>query len=144
MSVFNLRHRRYFTLTHIPKGNLVLCINVFYGPSAFFSLPAAGLFSYSRLRGTQRARQNTRAHVWALADIRGTGSGGSKSHVPTGRRSEHVGPSRPLQTHVRVKRMSDGTRDIWHPECHQCRQTFLAWCWRSFSPTPTCQTCDQL
>ena len=28
----------------------------FFGPSSFFSLPAAGLFSYSRLRGTQGAR----------------------------------------------------------------------------------------
>ena len=28
----------------------------FFGPSAFFSLPVAGRFSCSRLRGTQRAR----------------------------------------------------------------------------------------
>ena len=28
----------------------------FIGPSAFFSLPVAGLFSCSRLRGTQGAR----------------------------------------------------------------------------------------
>ena len=30
----------------------------FFGPSAFFSLPAAGLFSCSRLRGKQGARPN--------------------------------------------------------------------------------------
>ena len=77
----------------------------FFGTFAFFSLPAAGLFSCSRLRGTQGARRNTTAQVWALADVRGTCSGGSKSQVPTRRHSEHVGPSRPLQTHVQVKRI---------------------------------------
>ena len=58
--------------------------------SAFFSLPAAGLFSFSRLRGMQGVRANTTAQVWALAEVRGTCSGGSKSHVTTGRHSEHV------------------------------------------------------
>ena len=85
----------------------------FFGPSAFFSFAAAGLFSCSGLRGTKGARRNTRAQVWALADIRGTCSGGSKSQVPTGRHSEHVGPSKPLQTHVRPKGMSDGSCDSW-------------------------------
>ena len=95
--------------------------------SAFFPLPAAGLCSGSGLRGTPRARWNTRAQVWAPADVRGTCSGGSKSHVPSGRHSEHVllGPSRPLQTHVQVKRMSDGPCHIWDLECHQCRQTLF-------------------
>ena len=99
----------------------------FFGPSAFFSLPAAGLFSCSRVRGTQEARRNTRVQVWALADIRGTCSGVSKPHVPTGRHSEHVGPSRPLQTHVQVQRMYNDSCDIWDLECHQCRQTLLTW-----------------
>ena len=49
-----------------------------------------------------------RAQVWALAEVRGTCSGGSKLHVLSGRYSEHVEPSRPLQTHVQVKRMSGG------------------------------------
>ena len=95
----------------------------YFGTLAFFALSALSLFSCSRPRG---ARQNTRAQVWALADVRCTCSGGSKSHVPTRRHSEHVGPSRPLQTRVQVKRMSDGSCDIWDLECHQCRQAFIA------------------
>ena len=65
--------------SHSTKGSLVLlCIKVFFCTSVFFSLPAAGLFSSSRLRGTQGARPNTTAQVWALAEVRGTCSGGSK------------------------------------------------------------------
>ena len=41
--------------------------------------------------------------VWALAEVHGTCSGDSKWQVPSGRDSEHVGPSRPLRTHVQVK-----------------------------------------
>ena len=47
----------------------------FLGQWDFFSLPAARLFSCSRLRGIQGARRNTRAQVRALADVRGTCSG---------------------------------------------------------------------
>ena len=76
------------------------------------------------------------AQVWALAEVRGTCSGGSKSHVPSGRHSEDVEPSRPLETHGQVKRMSDCsctssknvrrlTYGIWDLECRQCRQTLL-------------------
>ena len=46
------------------------------------------------------------ARVWALAEIRGTWYGGSKSQVTTERHSEHVEPSRPMQTHVQDKKMS--------------------------------------
>ena len=97
----------------------------FFGTSAFLSLSAAGLFSCSRLRGTQGARPDTTAQVWALAEIHGTCSGGSKWQVPTGSDSEHVEPSRSMQTHVQVKRMSDGSCDTWGLECRQCRQTLL-------------------
>ena len=83
---------------------------VFWHIGIFFS-SGRGSFSCSRLRGTQRARRNTRARVWALADFRGTCSGGSKSQVPTGRHSEHVGPSRPLQTHVQLKNVR---RLMWY------------------------------
>ena len=41
--------------------------------------------------------------VWALAEVRGTCSGGSKSHVYSGRDSEHVEPSRSLQTRTGLK-----------------------------------------
>ena len=110
-----------------PEGEccILLCINVFFCTTAFFPLPAAGLFSCSRLRGTPGARSNTTAQVWALAEIRGTCAGGSKSQVTTGRHSEHEEPTRPMQTHVQVKKMSDGSFDIYDLECRQCRQTFL-------------------
>ena len=98
----------------------------FFGTFAFFSLPAAGLFSCSRLRGTQGARRNTTAQVWALADVRGTCSGGPKSQVPRGRLSEHVGPSRPLQPTYRLKKCpTTHSCDIWDLKCHQCCQTLL-------------------
>ena len=77
---------------------------VFFSHRHFFSLPAAGRFSCSRLWGTQRARQNTTARIWALTEVRGTCSGGSKSQVTTGRHSEHIEPSRPMRTHVQVKK----------------------------------------
>ena len=80
-----------------------------FGTSAFVFLPAAGLFSCSRLRGPQGARPDTTAQVWALAEVRGMCSGGSKWQVPTGSDSEHVEPSRPMQIHVQVKRTSDGS-----------------------------------
>ena len=76
----------------------------FFCTSFFFSLPAAGLFSCSLLRDTQEVRPNTTAQVWTLAEVRGTCSGGSKSHVTTGRHSEHIEPFRPMQTHVQVKK----------------------------------------
>ena len=70
---------------------------------AIFSLPTAGLFSCSRLRGTKGARPNTKAQVRPLAEVRDLCSGGSKSQVTTERHSEHVEPSRPIQTYVQVK-----------------------------------------
>ena len=66
-----------------------------------------------------------------------------ESHVPTGRHSEHVGPSKPLLTHVHVKRMSDGSCDIGDLECHQSMSSDITYLvMEKFSPTPTCQTCD--
>ena len=96
-----------------PAGNIPLqegepCITmhkrVFFAHRHFFSLPAAGIFSCSRPRSTQVARPNTTAKVWALAEVRGTCSEGSKSQVTTGRHSEHVEPPRPIQTHKQVKK----------------------------------------
>ena len=83
-----------------------------------------------------------RTQVWALAEVRGTCSGGSKWEIRSGRDSEHVDPSRCMQTHVQVKRMSDVSFGIWDLECHQCRQTLHTCRWKCFPPTPTCQTCD--
>ena len=47
--------------------------------SATCSVPAAGLSSRSRLRGTQGARLYTRRKFWAPAGLRGARSGRSKS-----------------------------------------------------------------
>ena len=67
--------------------------------SAFFYLPAAGLFSCPRLRGTQGARPNTTAQVWALAEVRDTYSRGSKTQSSHGEafraRKSHPGPCKP-------------------------------------------------
>ena len=74
----------------------IFTFNVFFfAHRHVFSLPAAGRFSCSRLRGTQGTRPNTTAQVWALSEVRGTCSRGSKSQVSTGRHSEHVERSRP-------------------------------------------------
>ena len=83
---------------------LLVCMNVFFSHIDVFFSSGSGYFSCSRLRGTQGARPNTTAQVWALAEVRGTCSGVSKSQVTTGRHSEHVEPSRPMQTHVQVKK----------------------------------------
>ena len=115
-----------FHIPHIRKGNLVsLCMNVFFCTSAFFSLPAAGRFSCCRLRGAEGARLNTTACAWSLAKVRGTCSGGSKSQVTMGRHSEYVEPSRPMQTHVQVKNMCDGSCCIWGLECRNVVRHYL-------------------
>ena len=72
--------------------------------STLFAIPAAGLLSCSRFRGTQGNRPNTKAQVRALAEVRGTCSRGSKSQVTTGRYSERVEPSRPSHIDVQVKK----------------------------------------
>ena len=61
-------------------------------------------------------------YVYLVAEVRGTCSGGSKSKVNTGRPSEHVEPSRSIQTHVQVNKMSDRSCDIYFLECHQCNK----------------------
>ena len=50
-----------------------------FGGIRNFSVPAAGLFSRSRLRGTQGGRLYTTAQVWIQAGLRGACSGRSKS-----------------------------------------------------------------
>ena len=65
-----------------------------------FSLPVAGLFSCSRLRGTQVARPNTTAQVWALAEVRGTCSGGPKSQKLPSNHGEAFRARRAIQAHA--------------------------------------------
>ena len=122
-----MRHPRDFT-SHTSRRELVLlCVKAFLlHISTFFPLPAAGRTTSSRLRGTKGARPNTTAQVWALTEVRGTCSWGSKSHVTTGRHSEHVETSRPMQTRVQVKKMSDDTCDVLDLECRNCRYKLLS------------------
>ena len=68
-----------------------------------------------------------RTQVWALDEVRGTCSGGSKSHVCSGRDSENLEPSRPVKLHVQIKRLSDVSCDISNLRCHRRRQTILTW-----------------
>ena len=85
---------------------------MFFGSSAFFSLPAVGLFSCSRLRGTQGTRRNTRAQVRALADVRGT-YWGFKVASPHGEAFRARRAIQATENYVHVKRMSAGSCDIW-------------------------------
>ena len=101
-------HLDIIIIAFTTEEHYIMWINVFLCTSPIFSLPAARFFSCSRLQGTQGARPT--AQVWALAEFRGTCSGGSKSQVTTGRHSENVEPSRPIQTHVQVKKMSEEFR----------------------------------
>ena len=96
----------------------------FFGPSAFFPFRPR-VFSCALGSVARREPVGTPRASWALAEILGTCSGGSKCQVPSGRDSKHVEPSRCIQTQEQVKIMSDGSCDIWDLECHHCRQTVL-------------------
>ena len=103
----------------------------------FFTLRHFFLFRprvFPRALGSVAHREppGTNTQVWAPAEVRGTCSGGWKWHVRSGRHSEHVEPSRPMQTHVHNTsltgwKMSDVSCDIWDLECHQCLQTLHTW-----------------
>ena len=82
-------------------------MNVFFLHIGIFSLPAAGRFSrvVSRALSASGHAGNPPEHHGesvALAKVRSTCSGGSKSQITTGRHSEHVEPSRPMKTHVQI------------------------------------------
>ena len=122
----------------------------FFGALAFFSLSGRGSFVVLSAPWHAGSPPGPRAQVWTLAEVRGTCSGGSKWQVPSGRDSEHVEPSRPMQTYVRntcdtfytwVKKMSDDSCDIYDIECRQCRHTLLR-NGKVFPRYLTCETCD--
>ena len=139
---FQLASPPGFDVVHIPKGNLVHIYKCVFWTFGFLFSSGRGSFLVLSAPWHAGSPPGPRTQVWALAEVRGTCCGGSKWHGRSGRDSEHVEPSRPLKTHVQVKRMSDGSCDIWDVEWHQYRQTILPWWWKSFSPTPTCQICD--
>ena len=105
------------------RGTLNTCINVFFSPFGTFFSSGRGSFLVPSAPWHTGSPPGPRTQVWALAEVRGTCSGGSKWQVRSGRDSEHVEPSRCMQTHVQVKRVSGVSCDIWDRECPQCRQT---------------------
>ena len=82
---------------------------------------------FPRALGSVARREPARTPCTSLGRGRGpcTCSGGSKSHVPSGRHSEHIEPSRPLQTRVQVK---------W---CPTARLRYLGSCMSSISSDVT-------
>ena len=104
--------RRPMGITSFPKGSIYIC--VVFAHRQFFFPPVADRLSCSRLWSTPGGRPYSTAQVWALAEVRVTCSGGSKSRenwqVTTGGNSEHVKTYRRIITHVRgennVRRVS--------------------------------------
>ena len=68
-----------------------------------FSLTAEGLFSRSRLRGTQGARLYTTAQVWVPAGFRGACSGRSKPRNLASNRGIGFRSARANQAHAKPK-----------------------------------------
>ena len=123
-----MRGTFYCVVAKRRQPNLYIYI---YNMCVFLALRHFFLFRprfFPRALGSVARREPARTpHAsLGLAEIRGTCSGGSKSHVRSGRDSERVEPSRPLQIHAQVKRLSDVSCDIWDLECHQCRQAILS------------------
>ena len=132
------------------RGTLNTCINVFFSPFGTFFSSGRGSFLVLSDPWHTGSPPELNTQVLAPAEVRGTCSGGSKWLVRSGRHSEHVEPSTPIQTHVHNTlltgwKMSDVSCDIWVLEFHQCRQTLHTRWWTSFSPTPQpCQTFNHL
>ena len=83
---------------------LVLRIFFLFRPRVFSRAPGSG----ARREPARAPRR--KCGPWSRSVARALGV--QKSQVTTGRPSEHVEPSRPMQTHVQVKKMSDGSCDI--------------------------------
>ena len=76
---------------------LYMCF--FFLTSTAYSLQAAGLFSCSRLQGTQGARPNTAAQVLALPEVCGTCFGCSKSRKVANNHREAFRAHGAIQAH---------------------------------------------
>ena len=87
--------------SHSSKGSLVhVYRNVLFWPLGVFFFSGRGSFLVLSAPWHAGSPPGPRTQVWALVEVRGTCSGGSKWQVRSGRDSEHVEPSRPMQTHV--------------------------------------------
>ena len=86
-----------------PRTNITMYLIEFFGTLAFFSLPPASLFPCSRQRGTQEASVNTAVQVRALAEVRGTCSGGSKSRKLASNHRTRFRPPRASQVPCKTR-----------------------------------------
>ena len=86
-------------------------VNVFLNTGIFFS---SGPGSFLVLSGPGHAGSLPKHHGASVGPGRGPWHvvWRSKPQVITGRHSEHVEPSRPMQIHVQVEKISDGSCDI--------------------------------
>ena len=121
---------------------------MFFGPSAFFSLPAAGLSSCSRLHGTQGARADP-IHKFGLrarsvARALGVQSGTfARGGIPSTYES-HPGPCKPTRTWCIVNRLNKcPTSHVISGILNVINVVRHTWKWKSFSPT-TYPICDHL
>ena len=91
---------------HSPKGALYhyskYQMHFFCGIQNFY-VPPAGLFSRSRVRGTQGACLYTTAQVWILAVLRGACSGRSKPRNLASNRGIAFRPARANQVHANLQ-----------------------------------------
>ena len=79
---------------------ILLCIKAFFWHIGMFWSSARGYFLVLSVPWHAGSPPEHDGSSVDLADVRSTCSGDSQLHVPTGRHSEHVRPSRPLQTHI--------------------------------------------
>ena len=79
----------YTSILYIYTYILHIYQHVFFWPFGIFSFSGRGSFHVWHAGSPPRPR----TQVWALAEVRGACSGGSKSHVRSGGDSEHVEPS---------------------------------------------------
>ena len=79
---------------------ILLCIDVLFGHVGIFFFSDRGSFLVLSAPWQAGSPPRLRAQVCALADVRGTCSGGSKWQVPSERDSDHVESSRPMQTYL--------------------------------------------
>ena len=100
----NLRHPRDFTSHTSRRRTLLLCINMFLLHIGIFFSSRHG--SFLVLSAPGHARSPPEHHGASVGPGRGPWHvlWGLKSPEATGRHSEHVELSRPMQTHVQVKK----------------------------------------
>ena len=100
--LFNLRHPRDFKSSTTLRGTLYYYVRVKLAVSGIhlFPLLAEGIFSRSRLRGSQETRLYTTVQARASARLRGACSGRSKSRSLASNHGIAFQPARANQAHA--------------------------------------------